>query len=192
MLRIQSGTARGRKLVGLPKGLEVRPILARIRKSMFDIIRMKLPGAAFLDLYAGMGTVGLEAISNGVRKTVFVEQTRRQCEVIQRNLDLFGFADRGEVRPGDATKSLHWLAPGKFDFIFLGPPYKDPSDKTLLALTKPTLDRIMEADLLAPSGVIIAQHHETELVTGFSPRLELFRQNPYGESKLTFFRMKPQ
>lgn len=190
MLRIQSGSARGRKLVGLPKGLEVRPILARIRKSMFDIIRLKLPGTLFLDLYAGMGTVGLEAISNGVRKTVFVEQTRRQCQVIQQNLDLFGFADRGVVKQGDATKSLMWLAPEKFDFIFLGPPYKDPQDKTPLALTVPTLQRILEADLLTPTGLIIAQHHNKELVTGFPVRLELFRQNPYGDSVLTFLRCK--
>lgn len=189
MLRIQSGTARGRKLVGLPKGLEVRPILARIRKSLFDIIRLRLPGTLFLDLFAGTGTVGLEAISNGVRRAVFVEQTRRQCEAIQRNLDLFGFADRGEVRPGDATKSLVWLSGDKFDFIFLGPPYKD-DEKTPLAMTTVTLERILEADLLSPSGWIIAQHHKKELVTGFSPRLELFRQNPYGDSVVSFFRMK--
>ncbi len=189
MLRIQSGEAKGRKLKPVPTGHEVRPILARIRKSLFDILRPRLADTLFLDLYAGSGTVGLEALSNGARRAVFIEGDRVLCRVIEKNLALAGFADRAEVRHGDATKNLLYLSPDKFDFIFLGPPYKD-TEKTPLALTVPTLGRIEEADILSPTGWVIGQHHKKEPLTGLSPRWEIFRENKYGDSVLTFFRMK--
>ena len=84
-LRIQSGAAGGRKLKSPPKGAEVRPILARIRKSLFDILRPRLSGALFLDLFAGTGTVGLEALSNGARRAVFVDVNRACCRVIHQD-----------------------------------------------------------------------------------------------------------
>lgn len=189
MLRIQSGSARGRPIRGVPKGLETRPILARIRKSLFDILRPRLPGALFLDLYAGTGTVGLEALSNGARRVVFVERDRRGCQMIQRNVTDMGFADRADVRPGDATKNLFWLSGEKFDVVFLGPPYKD-AEKKPLALTVPTLARIEEAGLVDASGWVIAQHHKKEPLDGLSPRWEKFRRNDYGDSRLSFFRLR--
>ena len=93
-LRIQSGTARGRALPGLPKGYDVRPILARIRKSLFDILRPRIKDVLFLDLFAGCGTVGLEAVSNGARRAVLVDHDRHCCKLIERNALHVGLADR--------------------------------------------------------------------------------------------------
>jgi 16S rRNA (guanine966-N2)-methyltransferase len=189
-LRIQSGESRGRKLKSPPKHVLVRPILARIRKSLFDIIRMRLRGARFLDLYAGTGTVGLEALSNGAASTVFVEAEKACCKVIRDNMARMGMEDRGEVLQGDVTRGLRWVG-GSFDFIFMGPPYKT-EDKTALALTVPTLARIEEASLLASGGWVIGQHHKKEPLAGLSPTWEMFRQNVYGDSILSFFRAKSE
>jgi 16S rRNA (guanine(966)-N(2))-methyltransferase RsmD len=187
MLKIQSGTARGRLMRHTPKGYEVRPILARIRKSLFDILRPRLADALFLDLFAGAGTVGLEAISNGARRAVFVDSSTDSCRMIEHNAADLGFADRVEVRQGDAIRDMLWLAGEKFDIVFLGPPYKDEGKKPL-ALTVPTLARLAESDVLADGGVVIGQHHEKEPLAGLDPRWEIFRTNEYGDSTLTFFR----
>ncbi|MGQ0644154.1 MAG: 16S rRNA (guanine(966)-N(2))-methyltransferase RsmD [Elusimicrobiota bacterium] len=189
-MRIQSGSARGRKLKSRPKGYEVRPILARIRKSLFDILRPRIGGTAFLDLYAGIGTVGLEALSNGASRAVFVDIDKTSLQRIQRNTEDMRFLDRAEIRRGDATQNLLWLGGRTFDLIFLGPPYKDES-KNPLALTVPTLSRILEAGLAGPDTWIIAQHHKKESLDAAPPALELFRRNVYGDSVLSFFRLKP-
>jgi 16S rRNA (guanine(966)-N(2))-methyltransferase RsmD len=189
MLRIQSGTARGRSLKGLPKGYEVRPILARIRKSLFDILRPRIGGAVFLDLFAGTGMVGLEALSNGARLAVFVDASRSSLKLIERNAEDLGFAEQADVRQGDATRSLSWLAPHRFDIVFMGPPYKDEA-KNPLALTVPALVRLEESKLLAPDAVVVGQHHEHEDLSGLPPTWENYRDNVYGDSVLTFFRLK--
>ncbi|HRY28554.1 MAG TPA: 16S rRNA (guanine(966)-N(2))-methyltransferase RsmD [Elusimicrobiota bacterium] len=189
MLRIQSGIARGRLLVGLHAGVDVRPILARIRKSLFDILRPRLAGSFFLDLFAGTGAVGLEALSNGAARAVFVDGNRRCCRAIEGNAARLGFADQAEVHCGDITKSLAWLKGRPFDLVFLGPPYKD-AEKSPLALTIATLMRVEEAGLLAPGGWVIAQHHKKEPVDDVSGKWEMFRRNYYGDSVLSFFQFK--
>jgi 16S rRNA (guanine(966)-N(2))-methyltransferase RsmD len=189
-LRIQSGSARGRRLKSVPKTMNVRPILARIRKSLFDILRPRLAGSLFLDLYAGTGTVGLEALSSGAQRVVFVDADRACCRVIQKNAETLGFADRAEVYTLDISRGLKGLGGRKFDLIFMGPPYKT-DDKKPLALTVPTLQSIEQAGLLAPSGIVVGQHHDKEKLDGLSPRWETFRENTYGDSVLSFFRLIP-
>jgi 16S rRNA (guanine966-N2)-methyltransferase len=188
-MRILSGSARGRRLKGVPEALEVRPILARIRKSLFDILRPRLAGSLFLDLYAGVGTVGLEALSNGARRAVFVDISRDSLKKVERNATDMGFADRVDIRLGDATRSLHWLGGQAFDLIFMGPPYKD-AEKKPLALTLPTLERIFEARMAGPHTWVIGQHHKKETWDNVPPPWEEFRREKYGDSVLSFFRIK--
>ncbi len=188
-MRILSGTARGRPLKSLPKGYELRPILARIRKSLFDILRPHLEGALFLDLFAGIGTVGLEALSNGAKRAVFVDMQKSSLAHIEKNAEVLGFSDRIDARLGDATKSLVWLGGQTFDFIFMGPPYVD-AEKKPLALTLPALARIAEAKLAGPKTWVIGQHDKREPVTPVPEGWEIFREKVYGDSVLTFFRMK--
>jgi 16S rRNA (guanine966-N2)-methyltransferase len=188
-LRIQSGLAKGRKLKSPPKDAYVRPILARIKKSLFDILRPCLSGARFLDLYSGTGAVGLEALSQGAASASFVEMDRRLCAVIEANAEVLKKADKIHVHQENVVKGLKWLTnEGPFDIIFLGPPYVD-EQKRHLALTAPTLAVIMEAQLLAPNGLIIGQHHKKEPVP-VPEGLDFFRQNKYGDSVLSFFRWK--
>jgi 16S rRNA (guanine(966)-N(2))-methyltransferase RsmD len=186
-LRIQSGSARGRSLKALPTGPDVRPILARIRKSLFDILRPKLAGVRFLDLFAGTGTVGIEALSNGASSAVFVDASPNSCRLIEKNLTALGFADRARVVRANATQSLSFLGGDPFQLVFMGPPYKDEKLKPL-ALTIPALRALVESHCLAPGAWVVGQHHKKEPLAGVPAGWTIFRENKYGDSVLTFFR----
>lgn len=187
-MRVQSGFARGRSIKALPTGPEVRPILARIRKSLFDILRPRLAGARFLDLFAGTGTVGIEALSNGAASAVFVDASRASCRMIEKNLESLGFRPPvARVVEADAVTQLDRLAGDTFDIIFMGPPYKD-SKRNPLALTLPALGALGRSCLPAPGSVVIGQHHKKEPLTGLPLGWSIVRQNTYGDSLLTFFK----
>jgi 16S rRNA (guanine(966)-N(2))-methyltransferase RsmD len=188
-LRVQSGSARGRRLKALPRGYEVRPILARTRKSLFDILRPRMRGALFLDLYAGTGAVGIEALSNGAARAVFVDVDKWSCRMVERNLADLGFADRAEIVRVDASRNLAALGGRVFDVIFMGPPYKD-AEKRPLALTTPTLARLAEAGVAGPATVVAAQHHQKEEVGDLPAGWEIVRREKYGDTRLTFLKMK--
>jgi len=185
-LRILSGDAKGRCLKTLKiDDLSVRPMLGRMKKSLFDILRPRLEGSEFLDLFAGTGAVGLEALSNGARRAVFVEQSPVSLKLIKDNLDMLGWGARGLIQRADITKGLGWLK-FKFDIIFMGPPYKD-DNKRPLALRIPTLNAVAAAGLLLDDGLLICQHHKTEPV-GPPEGFEMYRQEKYGDTLVSFFR----
>jgi 16S rRNA (guanine966-N2)-methyltransferase len=188
-LRVQSGTARGRLLKALPQGLEVRPILNRIRKSLFDILRPRLQGALFLDLFAGTGMVGIEAISNGAARAVFVDVRGASLRMIQTNIEHLGFTGQAETVRADVAGDLRILAGRTFDIIFLGPPYKN-EEGTPLALSVQALNRVAEARLAGPDTWVVLQHHEKESLAGSDVNWEMFRQNEYGDTTVSFFKKK--
>ena len=189
-MRIIAGTAKGRTLISVPKHLPVKPISDRIKQSLFDIIRPRITASRFLDLFAGTGAVGLEALSRGAQLAVFVERDQACLKAISRNLDKFGFCERAKVLRADITDGLDWLrhyaGDEGFDLIFMGPPYRDAKNN-MLSLTGPVLRHIAQAGLLAEDGRIIAQHHITEEVE--APQgYELFRSEKYGDSLVDFLR----
>jgi len=186
-IRVQSGTARGRAIKSLPVGLEVRPILARIRKSLFDILRPRLAESRFLDLFAGTGTVGIEALSNGASFASFVDASPSSCRMIEKNLSELGFTGRSRVFQSDVVQQLPVLAVGVFDIIFMGPPYKDEA-KNPLALTVPGLHAVHKAGAATPDTLVIAQHHKKEPITDLPMGWSIVREKNYGDSVLTFFR----
>jgi 16S rRNA (guanine966-N2)-methyltransferase len=188
-LRVQSGTARGRRMVAVPRGLEVRPILARIRKSLFDIIRPRIQGAPFLDLFAGTGMVGIEALSNGASKAVFVDVRGDSLKMIRANLDHLNFWDRAETVKADATRDLKAAGGRAYAVVFMGPPYKNEKG-TPLALAAPALAQVAAAGLLAPGGWAVVQHHEKESLAAAVDRWELFRVKEYGDTHLSFLKEK--
>lgn len=189
-MRIIGGSGRGRRILSVPEEMPTRPISARIKQSLFDILRLRIEGARFLDLYAGTGAVGLEALSRGAARVFFVELDRRCLEVIGKNLERAGFSDRGAAHPGSVLEDLSWVGfragMSQFDLIFMGPPYKD-REKRPLAYTTPTLKRVMEAGLLAPGGIIICQYQVKEPVE-IPAGLAVVRREKYGDSFLTFIK----
>jgi 16S rRNA (guanine966-N2)-methyltransferase len=185
-LKVLSGDAKGRVLNTLKSDdLSIRPMLGRMKKSLFDIIRPKLQGAEFLDMFAGTGAVGLEALSNGARRVVFIEQSPVSLKLVKENIDMLGYGARCVIQRADITKGLDWLKL-QFDIVFMGPPYKDEMKRPLF-LTSLGLLSVSRAGLLAIDGWIICQHHKKEPVR-VPEVLEMFRQEKYGDTLISFFR----
>jgi len=189
-MRIIAGAARGRKIFSVSKNLPVKPISDRIKQSLFDIIRPRVPGAIMLDLFAGTGNVSLEALSRGALKTVMVDKEPACLKAMARNLEHLGFKERAVVLKGDILKSVAWLAAYSdgegYDIIFMGPPYRDINNRPL-NFTQPVLNSIAAAKLLAPGGIIVAQHHKNETFET-PPSLELYREEKYGDTLIHFLR----
>lgn len=192
-MRVIAGKLRGRKLQSVPKKYRsVRPISARIKKSLFDILHHLVPGSRFLDVFAGTGAVGMEALSRGAAFVFFVDMDPLCVEVINENIKRGGFSDRAKAHVGNALSELNWVpfrsGVDKFDLVFLGPPYKD-SDKRPLALSAPSLTRLAESGLLSDKAVVVCQHHVKEDVPDV-PGLPRFRRERYGDTYLDFLRWR--
>ncbi|MBI4060881.1 MAG: 16S rRNA (guanine(966)-N(2))-methyltransferase RsmD [Elusimicrobia bacterium] len=189
-MRIIAGESRGRSLKSVPKELMVKPISARIKKSVFDILRPRLGGARVLDLYAGTGAVGIEALSRGASSAFFVDADKRCLAVIEENLKRLGLAAKGRACYGDILQDLSWISyragVPDFDLIYIGPPYRTEDNK-MLAYSTPTLARVAEANLLAPGGWALLQRYKKEKVE-LPGGYEKFREERYGDTDVEFIR----
>jgi 16S rRNA (guanine966-N2)-methyltransferase len=178
-MRVIAGEAKGRKLLSVP-GRVTRPITDRVKESLFNILGGQLVNAFFLDLFAGTGSVGIEALSRGARRAVFVEWNRQALKVIAENLKRTGLADRAQVVSSDVFKFLRGEFDEKFDIIYIAPPqYKGLWAKTLLALDG--------RELLADEGLIVAQIHPKEFASLDLKSLQLADQRKYGSTLLCFY-----
>ncbi len=187
MLKIIGGTARGRQLKTLPHDdASIRPMLGMMKKSVFDIITPRIPGSLFLDLYAGVGSVGIEALSRGADRVVFVEISDKSISLVKHNLNMLGFENKADIVKSDVLKSFHKIQ-NKYDIIFLGPPYKDMA-KNALALTYPTLQNIALFSLLKNDGIIISQRHIKEPVNQVASLIN-FRNEKYGDTMISFYKI---
>jgi 16S rRNA (guanine(966)-N(2))-methyltransferase RsmD len=179
-LRILGGAARGRRLQG--ESLRgVRPTPARVREAVFDILGARVAGSAFLDLYAGTGAVGLEALSRGADRIVFVERSGAAARAIAANLALVAGSDSAEIVQEEARTALRRLAGrgDRFQVAFLDPPWDDwPGDETLL----------LAAELVSPAGILVCEHRSGE-TTGFPAAawLRPGRSYRYGDASLSLF-----
>ena len=181
-MKIGSGRFRGRNIETL-RGKKTRPTSGRLKKALFDIVTPDLPGARVLDLYAGAGALGLEAISRGASSATFVERGRAAADAIASNLDMLGITDQAEVFRCEVQTALHQLAQRgeQFHVILLDPPYRSNLHGTLLM-------RIDRSSLLAPAGLVSIEHHHKLELTGIIGSLEKARTVRAGESCLTFYR----
>ncbi|MDR2708700.1 MAG: 16S rRNA (guanine(966)-N(2))-methyltransferase RsmD [Elusimicrobiota bacterium] len=187
-LKIIAGKYRNRTLKTLPQdNLSIRPLLGRMKKSIFDILKSTIFDCSFLDLFAGVGSCGIEALSLGAREVVFVEKSPISINLIKQNLEMLKIEPQNaKILQCDIIKNLKFIS-GNFDIIFMGPPYKDDK-KRPLALTQPTLKNIAFSNLLNPSGIIISQRHKTEKVDEIE-RLEIFRVENYGDTTVVFYKL---
>ncbi|MDR1474814.1 MAG: 16S rRNA (guanine(966)-N(2))-methyltransferase RsmD [Endomicrobium sp.] len=187
-LKVIAGTARGRLLKTLPQDdLSVRPMLGRMKKSVFDIIQFKVPDSNFIDLFAGVGSVGIEALSRGAKKVTFAELSNISLSLIKYNVNMLNFNDRAKVVKCDVIKDFEILQ-DKYDIVFMGPPYKDGYKKAL-ALTYYVLKKVVKYDILKDDAVLIAQRHIKEPV-GNIVGLECFRVEKYGDTVISFYKRK--
>jgi len=183
-LRVIAGEAKGRRLVSVP-GTGTRPITDRVKEALFDILGSEIEGTAFLDLFAGTGSVGIEALSRGAGSAVFVDRSRRAIDTVRRNLAITGLSGRAQVIRRDAFSFLS-AAPtsGLFDYVYVAPPqYRGLWAKALLAVDG--------TPLLAPGGLVIVQIHPKEFRELLTTRLRLGRQRRYGSTMLCFYHCDP-
>ena len=164
------------------KGEKVRPLTDRVRGALFNILSAKAVESEFLDLFAGTGAVGIEALSRGASRAVFVELNRKAVELIRENLALTGFSERAEVFLADALRAIGLLS-GKgerFDLIFIGAPYDSP-------ILAKVIEKIAESELLKPDGILIAEHRKQHQLDPFYGKIKLYREAKYGETVLNFY-----
>ena len=152
-MRVIAGTARGTRLAPVPEG--VRPTSDRVRESLFNLLGQFFDGGQVLDLYAGTGALGIEALSRGCESAVFVERDRRAGAAIRRNLERTGFADRAEIIGGEVERQLGWLMQrgGPYNLIFADPPYRIAAGEV-----RGILYRL--GTLLGPGGRVIVESGE--------------------------------
>lgn len=181
-IRIMGGTLRGRN-IKTPASFNatLRPTASRVRESLFNILRGKVEGRRVLDLFAGMGTLGIEALSHGATETVFVEKDARNVSLLSDNLAILGVADRARVVRGALPEALDRVA-GEFGLVFVDPPYERDLEADALA-------GLVARDLLAPGATIIVEKSKHSDIV-FAPMFELLRSHRVGDTDLCFLSRK--
>lgn len=173
-LRIIAGSARGRKLVS-PEGSNVRPTLDRVRESVFNMISFRLADASVLDLFAGSGALGIEALSRGAAHAVFTDKDNASLEVVGQNLALTHFEDRAKLICSDFAAYLKQCSE-RFDLIFLDPPYAAGYLESALRL-------IHQNKLLAENGLIVCELNAADEIV-CPQEYELYRNRKYGKARI--------
>lgn len=178
-MRVIAGEAKGRKLLTVPGGA-TRPIADRVKESLFNILGQRVVNALFLDLFAGTGSVGIEALSRGAQQAVFVEVSWKAVKVIKRNLEITGLAEWARVVHEDVFKFIRKGTAARFDIVHIAPPqYKGLWAKTLRALD--------ESELLADDSLVVAQIYPKEYRALDLKSLQLIEQRKYGSTLLCFY-----
>jgi 16S rRNA (guanine(966)-N(2))-methyltransferase RsmD len=179
-IRVIAGSAKGKKLKMVP-GDSTRPVTDRVKEAFFNIIRLDLPGCAFLDLFAGTGSVGIEALSQGAGFVRFAEKNRRALQVLRENLKLTDLESSAEVLPVDAFALTQRRPDRRFDYIYIAPPqYKGMWSKAMLLLDE-------NPDLLVEDGWAIVQIDPKEYEPLSLVTLDEFDQRRYGNTLLVFY-----
>ena len=180
-MRVISGTLKGKKLFSV-KGLSLRPTSDRVRESVFDILQGTVEGSRVLDLFAGTGAMGIEALSRGALTTVFIENHPDSLDALRRNLAACRLEGISEILAKGVEGGLRFLEGrrGSFEFIFLDPPYGK-------GLARKTMGKLAESSLLNPETIIVAEHSPAEEVEEVFP-LERVDFRKYGSTRISFFR----
>lgn len=184
-MRIIAGRYRGRQLKS-PPSAQTRPTSDRLRETLFNVLAPRIEGARFLDLCAGTGTVGIEALSRGAEHVTFVDQSRKMCSLIEANTSALGIDEKEfEIVNADASEYLRRQAKKErepFDIVFFDPPYAADYEALL------DLIGDFARQLLSNDGVVIVEHYKKkELAEQFSA-LKSYRVLKQGDSALSFYR----
>lgn len=179
-MRIIAGKFRSRRIIA-PEGYDVRPTSDRLRETLFNVLAPRIEGARFLDLYAGTGAVGIEAISRSASEVVFVESEMRSLRAIRENLKELGIEGAAEVVQEDAPRALRRMQ-GEFDVVFLDPPY------AMQGQYEASLGLLGAGALLAPDAWVIAEHEKRYQLQGCYGKLVRFRTLVQGDAALSFYR----
>ncbi len=180
-MRVITGTARGRKLEELP-GLDTRPTTSRVKEGMFNAVQFDIEGRRVLDLFAGTGQLGIEALSRGAARCDFVDSAPAALKVVRRNVEACGFSDRAGLYQRDFSAFLD-RAGERYGLIFLDPPYASGALEN-------ALERIAAIDILAGNGIIVCEAPVERILPSLPGPYEKGREYRYGKTKVTLYRRR--
>jgi len=181
-MRVISGTCKGLPLKA-HKSMITRPTTDKVKESLFNIIGPYFSGGHVLDLFAGSGGLGIEALSRGADCAVFVEKSYPVSKILGQNIAFCRLTDKAEVLVKSAKQAIALLAGGdkQFDIVFLDPPYRIAADTIEL------MEILQTENLLAKDAVIIVEHDDQVVMPMKIKEVCQFRQEKYGETRLTFY-----
>ena len=174
-MRVIAGSARSLKLVTIDS-MDTRPTTDRIKETLFNMLSNDIPGCRFLDVFSGSGAIGIEALSRGARSAVFVDESRAAVQLVRANLALCRL--QGDVVQGESLGYLRTC--GKFDLIFLDPPYDT-------GLLDKALENVVQFDILAEGGIIVCESRREKVLPQLQPPYHLLTERNYGKIKLTLY-----
>jgi 16S rRNA (guanine966-N2)-methyltransferase len=178
-MRVTGGTDRGRK-IRTPRSAGTRPTASRVREAIFNILGPP-PEGPVLDLYAGTGALGIEALSRGAPRAVFVERDGRALAALGRNLRELGLSDRATIVGTNVRAALARLEPEGFAWVFIDPPYASEEAQR-------TLDVLAGSGVLAPGAVIVVEHDKRRMPPESAGELYLCDRRFYGDTGVSFYR----
>ena len=181
-MRITGGRSKGRILSSF-KGMDIRPTPSKIREAVFNLLGQDITGLKVLDLFAGTGCLGLEALSRGALWALFIDNSSQAVKIIKKNLALCGFENSGFVLKRDLMKGLpseSRLFKEGIDLVFIDPPY----GKNIIP---PLLKVLCEGEILSSSSVVVAESSKIDKLPARSGRLNLFDTRIYGETKIDIY-----
>lgn len=177
-MRVIAGEARGTRLAA-PKGRAIRPTIDRVRESVFNVLAPRIEGSRFLDMFAGTGANGIEALSRGAAEAVFLDVGRASARLVPDNLKRAKFASKGSFVYGNLPRDLPKLSKeiGQFSLVYADPPYDFEGYEKLL-------DRIISLSLAIPGAWIVLEHSSRTSIDWAKLPIELIRERKYGESTI--------
>jgi 16S rRNA (guanine966-N2)-methyltransferase len=187
MVRVISGTARGKRLKA-PRGINTRPITDMIKEALFNVIGDKIVAASLLDLFAGSGSVGIEALSRGAQMVIFIDNNIKSVQTIRENLRNCGFKENFELYRNDVFRAIEILQQRqiKFDYIYADPPF------TVASIFNPFLIAMDKSSLLTNEGTLIIRSPRKMNLNVELSRIEEYRLDNYGESTLHYYRLNKE
>ncbi|HYV25242.1 MAG TPA: 16S rRNA (guanine(966)-N(2))-methyltransferase RsmD [Pyrinomonadaceae bacterium] len=183
-MRVIAGKYRGRKLKS-PPSIQTRPTSDRLRETLFNILAPRIEGTSFLDMCAGTGAVGVEALSRGAARVTFVDRSREMSALIAANVESLEVTEATEVATAEALEFLRRHIKHQaesFDIIFFDPPYAEDYE-AVLGFIAGHAPKLLRAD-----GIVIVEHHKKKLLSD-EPPLKRYRELKQGDSVLSFFRV---
>lgn len=179
-MRVIAGVAKGKRLFS-PKTVKIRPVLDQVKEAVFNIL-WEIEGLRLLDLFAGTGAMGIEALSRGAAHVTFVDQEKEAVQLIRKNLEHCGFIEQGRVLPMTVGAAIAKLEKegGLFDLIFVDPPYQQ-------RLIQKTFQKLATSPIVTGTTKFVVEHHPKEPIPDI-PGLALTDQRKYGQTRISFLK----
>ncbi len=181
-MRVIAGTHRGRKLIS-PEGDDIRPTTDRVKENIFNLLNLKIPFSTFLDLFTGSGAIGIEALSRGAEKVVFVDKDQKSIGYLKQNLEKLKINSNYVIYCEDSFSIIDRFASQKekFDIIYLDPPYKT-------GMYQEIIKKIAETNILSEDGIIVSEHSAEDGFSDLPKTFMLLKEKKYGNIVVSIYK----